>query len=160
MRGWAWVERYANTVALLGLALTLLCMFGFDDRRASFVANVFGYPVLAVAMTALVAAAATQRGLLARLRVPGAQWIAVVSYSLYLSHKMVYGQLHGRFAPWVDDHGIWTALIYVAAVVVVGAALHYAVERPFLNLRGQVRRTLLAKHHTNAGSMAPVPENA
>ena len=139
-RSWQWIDRHANTVAMAGVVLTGLCVWGFDGRRMGFAANVVGYPVLAVAMTALVAAAASQNGVLARIRVPGAAWFAAASYSLYLSHKMVYRELHQRFAPWIDGHGVWTALIYIAVILAVGAALHYAVERPFLQLREPVRR--------------------
>ncbi|GLQ98240.1 acyltransferase family protein [Dyella mobilis] len=140
-RGWAWIERNANVVLLAGVVLTGLCMWGFNgQQRFGFAANVFGYPMLALAMTALVAGAAGQRSVLSRIRIPGAAWFAAASYSLYLTHKMVYGQLHGRFAPWVDGHGIWTALIYAAAVLATGAALHYLVERPCLRLREPVRR--------------------
>lgn len=141
MRGWVWIERNANVASLTGVLLTGLCMWAFNgQQRYGLVANVFGYPVLALGMTALVAGAASARGVLARIRVPGAGWFAATSYSLYLTHKMVYGQLHGRFAPWVDGHGMWTVLLYITAVIVVGAALHYLVERPFLWLREPVRR--------------------
>ena len=157
---WAWIERHANVGAALGATLLVLCMLGFNGHREGFAANVFGYPVLAVAMMALVAAAACEGGVLARLRVPGASWVATVSYSLYLSHVMVYGQLHGRFAPWVDGHGIWTALIYVAGVLGVGAALHYAVERPFLSLREQVRRMWASRSQIRHESRASVLEDA
>ncbi|RDS86335.1 acyltransferase family protein [Dyella psychrodurans] len=140
-RGWAWIERNANAVSLIGVLLTGLCMWGFSgQQRYDLAANVFGYPVLALAMTALVAGAASERGVLAGMKVPGAGWFAAASYSLYLSHKMVYGQLHGRFAPWVDGHGVWTVLIYMTAVLAAGAALHYSVERPCLRLREPVRR--------------------
>jgi len=144
-RVWSWIDRHATTVAVIGVILTVACMFGFDERRMSFAANVFGYPVLALAMGTLVASAATGRGVLSNLRLPGVEWLALASYSLYLSHKMVYGQLHGRFATVVDGHGIWTVFIYVAAVLAVGAALHYSVERPFLKLREPVRRAWARK---------------
>lgn len=139
-RGWEWIERNANTVAVAGVLLTIFCIWGFDGRRMGFAANVVGYPVLAVAMTALVAAAASENGVLAKVRVPGAAWFAAASYSLYLSHKMVYQELYERFTPWIGGHSIWTALIYIAAILAVGAALHYTVERPFLHLREPVRR--------------------
>lgn len=140
-RGWAWIERNANVTSMIGVVLIGLCMWGFNgQQRFGFAANVFGYPVLALAMTALVAGAASERGVLARIRVPGAGWFAAASYSLYLSHKMVYGQLHGRFAPWVDGHGMWTVLIDMMAVLAAGATLHYLVERPCLRLREPVRR--------------------
>lgn len=139
-KGWKWIDRHSNTVAVTGVVLTILCMWGFDGRRMGFAANIVGYPALALAMTALVAAAASENGVLAKVRIPGAAWFAAASYSLYLSHKMVYRELHTQFAPWVDGHGVWTALIYIVAILAVGAILHYAVERPFLKLREPVRR--------------------
>lgn len=158
-RGWAWIERHANTVAVIGVVLTVGCMFGFEGRRMSFVANVFGYPVLALAMAALVASAATGRGVLSRLRLPGAEWLALTSYSLYLSHKMVYSQLHGRFAAFVDGHGIWTVFIYVTGVIFVGAALHYSVERPFLKLREPVRRMWALRHNKSGSQRDPAQDS-
>ena len=139
-RGWHWIECHANIVAAIGVVLVALCMVGFAGQRMGFSANVFGYPVLALAMAALVASAAARGGVVSRLHVPGAQWLALASYSLYLSHKMVYGQLHGRFAAFVDGHGVWTVAIYIVTIIFVGAALHYTVERPFLKLREPVRR--------------------
>lgn len=139
-RARSWIERHPDRVAAAGVVLLGLCMAGFDGRRADFAAVVFGYPALALAMAALVAAAAANRGVLARLSVPGAGWLAAISYSLYLSHKMIYGQLHGRFASWVEGHGLWTLSIYLIAVLAAGTALHYGVERPFLRLREPVRR--------------------
>lgn len=139
-RGWQWIDRHANAVAMAGVVLTSFCLWGFDGRRMGFAANVVGYPVLAVAITALVAAAASENGVLAKIRVPGAAWFAAASYSLYLSHKIVYRELHYRFAHWIDGHGFWTALIYFAVILAVGAALHYTVEYPFLQLREPVRR--------------------
>ena len=139
-RVWRWIERHANGVAVAGVLITVLCMWGFDGRRLGFMGNVFGYPALAIGLTALVAAAASERGVLNKMRVPGAAWMAAASYSLYLTHKMVYRQLHDRFSSWVDGHGVWTALIYVVSIVAVGAALHYTIEDPFLRLREPVRR--------------------
>ena len=140
-RGWKWIDRHANSVAATGVLLIILCMWGFDGRRMDFAANVVGYPVLAFAMTALVAAA-SKNGVLAKVRVPGAAWFATASYSLYLSHKIVYRELHAQFAPWINGNSIWTALIYIVAILAIGAALHYAVGRPFLKLREPVRRRL------------------
>ena len=158
-RSWAWVERHANALAVGGVLLTALCMAGFNDRRMGFAANVFGYPALALAMMALVGAAGRGRGVLARLHIPGAQWLALASFSLYLTHKLVYAQLHGRFAGWADSHGVaTTVLIYVAAVLLVGAALHYAVEQPFLKLRRRVRRARAVAHGEPMSASAALPD--
>lgn len=153
-RGWDWIERHAGLLAVAGLLLLAGCMLGFQGRRMDFAANVFGYPLLALAMAALVAAAGCGRGVMARLRPPGAAWLARVSYSLYLTHKLVYGQLHGRLAPWIDGHGLFTLLCYVLAVLGVGAALHYAVERPCLQLRERLRQRRLQRRQVRQ----PLPQ--
>jgi len=137
-RLWLWLERHANWVAAFGLLMLVLCIWGFDGRRVSFAANVFGYPLLAVAMTALVAAAASANSVFNKLRIPGVGWLAAASYSLYLTHKMVYRELHLRFAPWIEGHGIWTVAIYVLTILTAGALLYYLIERPCLQLRRPV----------------------
>ena len=65
---------------------------------------------------------------------PGAHWLAAISYSLYLSHKIAFhavatmlDELHGR--------GMVAFVTYAVAALLLGATLHYLVERPFLRLR-------------------------
>lgn len=136
---WAWLQTRANTVGMIGIGIVVACMALFWQRRVLFAPNVFGYPLLALGMACLVCSATSAQGVLGRWRVPGVQWLALASYSLYLSHKAVYALIHNRLGQWVDGHGVWTLLFYVAAVLGVGAVLYYGVERPFLTLRRRVR---------------------
>jgi len=77
----------------------------------------------------------------ARLKVPGAGWLASASYSIYLSHKgavmLVQAELVGR----LTDYGLLRFAIYVVATLAGGAVLHYAVERPFLRWRDAQTKT-------------------
>lgn len=148
-RGWAWLQAHANAVSALGLGIVGICVVWFDGRRMDWPPNVFGYPLLALGLTLLVAAGASARGVLGRLAVPGAGWVARVSYSLYLTHKAVYMLVHRHLGAWVEGHGLLTLLAYALAVLAVGAALHYGVERPFLRLR----RRVLARLHGRAGAL-------
>jgi peptidoglycan/LPS O-acetylase OafA/YrhL len=69
-----------------------------------------------------------------QVEVPGAQTLATLSYSLYLSHKLA---LHAA-GEWGASQS--PAVAVVAEVVVVllaGLSLHHAVERPFLRLRAR-----------------------
>lgn len=47
-----------------------------------------GWPVLSFGFGLLVFAGADRHSLIGRWRVPGAGWLAAVSYTLYLSHKI------------------------------------------------------------------------
>ena len=73
---------------------------------------------------------------LSRWRVPGAAWLATISYSLYLVHKPVYhlvAQLAGS-----DFRGYAAFAAYALAALAGGTVLHVLVERPCLVLRGRL----------------------
>jgi peptidoglycan/LPS O-acetylase OafA/YrhL len=107
--------------------------------------------VLSFALAALVASAATGRGVLGTLRLPGAAWIAAISYSLYLSHKLVFQAVYAHFDVALEDAGLLAFAAYAVATVAGGALLHYAVERPFLGLRERrERRTSLPTMETQS----------
>jgi peptidoglycan/LPS O-acetylase OafA/YrhL len=134
---WRALQSHANKVLACGLVVTGLAIWLFQDRTG-FVASVYGFPVLALGMALLVAAGAGQHGLGA-WRVPGARWLAAASYSLYLSHKLAMHAVAGFIATRPAIHGALAFALYAAAILSLGAMLHYGVERPFLRLRGRSR---------------------
>ena len=139
----AWARWRARSVplALAGLATTGLALVLFRDRLGLW-PSVVGYPLLSGGLALLVGACALAGP--GHWRVPGAGWLARISYSLYLSHKLA---LHA-VATWLVVpralHGLAAFACYAAGVLLLGAALHYAVERPFLRWRDRpARRTAL-----------------
>ncbi len=67
-------------------------------------------------------------------------FLASIAYSVYLSHKLV---IHAALQVCAD-HGIaltsvWAHLLVQLSIYSVGAALFFAVERPFLQLRRRLR---------------------
>ncbi|GAB2571141.1 acyltransferase [Dyella jejuensis] len=130
---WQQLQRHANKLAVAGLAIAGIAMWLFRDRTA-WMPSVFGFPVLSFGI-ALLVIAATSRQSIGRWRVPGASWIAAMSYSLYLSHKLAMHATATALAARPDVHG-WSAFAcYAIAILGIGAALHYGVERPMLRLR-------------------------
>jgi peptidoglycan/LPS O-acetylase OafA/YrhL len=83
----------------------------------------------------LVPAATAPHGWLGRWPLPGVGWIAAISYSLYLSHKIAMHVVHVELEPLMQVHGLPLFAIYAVAVLLLGAALHYLVERPSLRWR-------------------------
>ncbi len=131
---WArWQER-SNICLLGGLATCGLAFWLFRDRTG-LLANTLGWPLLSSGFGLLVIAGADPRSVIGRWPLPGAGWIATISYSLYLSHKITFHLVKVKVVPWMPHSGALLFATYALAALVGGAALHYLVERPFLRWR-------------------------
>jgi peptidoglycan/LPS O-acetylase OafA/YrhL len=142
---WACLQRHAGVVLAAGIALFVLSV-GLFRERLGFWPSVTGYPLLSLALALCVGAATAMPG---RWAVPGCGWLARISYSLYLSHKLaLHAVAIGAVQP-LQLHGAAAFGLYAAGVLAVGSVLHYAVERPFLRWRermdaGRVHGSLTA----------------
>ncbi|MBB3219795.1 acyltransferase family protein [Pseudoduganella umbonata] len=139
----AWWERLMCRAWLflpLGAAIVAGCT---RMQPVSATGAVFLFPVVALGCACLVVGAASPRTWLGRQHLPGVRPLAVLAFSLYLTHKAVYAALDtalpdvGRQAP------ASALLIYASVSVAVAALLYLAVERPGLRLRDRwLRRPL------------------
>ncbi|WP_340649203.1 acyltransferase [Pseudoxanthomonas winnipegensis] len=136
---WARAQRYADGALIAGLAVMALALWLFRDR-SGLVGNALGWPVLSIGLALLVFAGAGRSSLIGRWALPGAAWLAGVSYSLYLVHKAVFVQVQHHLGQAIAGWGDAQVLVYGGASLLAAALLHYAVERPFLRLRGRVLR--------------------
>lgn len=134
---WARAAAHANVAALAGVAVMALAFWLFRDR-VGLLGNSIGWPVLSAGLGLLVFAGAQRHGVLGARALPGAAWIAAISYSLYLVHKPVYGLVQRHWGEVLDGRGIAAWLVYGGASLAAAAVLHYAVERPGLRLRKRV----------------------
>ena len=134
---WAKVAFHGNVLLACGLGTVVaaLRLSGFDFPDPALPASVlFGFPVLALGFGLLVASAICDRSLL-KVRVPGAATLAVLAYSLYLSHKSVAHAVH-RLLPSLTTNANWQAAgIYTISCLAVATLLYFGIERPFLLLR-------------------------
>ena len=138
-QAWQRMGERGNAFALLGLGGMVLAFWLFRER-SGLLGNTIGWPVLSAAIACLVVAGASARSWIGRWAVPGAGWIAAISYSLYLSHKLVFRAVDNGLGDWLDGRGTVAFAAYVVATLAGGALLHYAVERPMLTLRERRRR--------------------
>ena len=134
---WARMAKHANVAALLGVAVLALAFWLFRERTG-LLGNSIGWPVLSLALALLVFAGAQPHGLLGKRALPGAAWIAAISFSLYLVHKPMYGVVQSRLGEWLEGRGIVAYAVYGAASLLAASLLYYAVEKPFLRLRGRL----------------------
>jgi peptidoglycan/LPS O-acetylase OafA/YrhL len=103
---------------------------------------VFGFSLLSISLALIVAACVSPKNLFGHARVPGAEAIASVTFSLYLSHKMTWHVVRTYWPEWVRVGGLQAFCVYEGAAFLVGALLYLVVERPFLHLRDRIERSL------------------
>ena len=137
---WQALSRYANVLSLAGTAIVASVLFLSRDRFVSVTGaaawnDVVGFPLLSLGLGLLVLAAATPGSWLDRARIPGARTVAMMAFSVYLTHKEVAHVLHHFLESFMDRHPWRMLLVLEPACLLTGAALYFAVERPMLILR-------------------------
>lgn len=151
---WARMTARGNAFLLLGLVGMALAFWLFRDRTG-LLANTIGWPLLSAVIACLVVAGAGTTSWIGRFSLPGAGWIAAVSYSLYLSHKLVFVAVERGLGEWLQGRALLAFLVYAGATALGGAVLHYGVERPFLRLRERRRLRAMAAQPMPAALAEP-----
>jgi peptidoglycan/LPS O-acetylase OafA/YrhL len=136
---WARLGARANVAFMIGFAGMALSFWLFRER-AGLLGNSIGWPVLSASLAALVFAGAQTKSWIGHRAVPGAAWLAAISYSLYLIHKPIYRLVEIHLGEALGGRGFVAFATYGAASLFAAAALHYAVERPGLRLREALSR--------------------
>ena len=137
---WSGLAQRGHATLVGGAGLIAVAMWLFRDRLtsqtgAAMWGTMVGFPVLSAGLGLVGASAMSERGWLARVPLPGAQWVATLAYSLYLSHKGV-AHLARTYLPGLTEEGRWTVMATDAVLCLAAAwLLHWTVERPFLRLR-------------------------
>lgn len=135
---WALVVGLA-ALTVVGIIFSYPIAPGFTGRgpMLTLVGATFAYPLLSLGFACLLAASLEWDRAFGNWRVPGAGAIALISYSIYLTHKLVgHGAelLLGKQAMT----GFGGFALYFAASIAAGALLWLTVERPFLVLRDRI----------------------
>ena len=137
-RQWTRVTSRPNVLLAGGLTGIAASILLFQRQIAPFVPATLGFPLLSASIALIVAAASTDRALVGRYPIPGAGALATGAYSLYLSQKLAYHAVGAWIAPALGASGWPRLALAFAAALGAGAALYWAVERPFLRLRDRL----------------------
>jgi peptidoglycan/LPS O-acetylase OafA/YrhL len=96
---------------------------------------ILGFPLLSLGLGFITASSVSRNGLLARVKIPGAETVATLAFSLYLTHKEVGHIVMQQFPRITSPQGPASWLLYAVTCLSAAWLLHVAVERPFLRLR-------------------------
>jgi peptidoglycan/LPS O-acetylase OafA/YrhL len=134
----AWWTRILNHGwALLGAGITLLGAATQIDALGHAGA-VFLFPLVALGCACLLSGALSPHTPLGRWALPGARVLALLAFSLYLTHRQVYAWLDGAAGDLTADAPAAAFLLYNATALAVAALLYAAIERPGLRLRARM----------------------
>ena len=117
----------------LGLAVVVFALWLGEADELTMMMAVWQFPLIAVGMTLLLIYALSPQTSVSRVAVPGAAFIASIAYSSYLVQKLVIHAVEQWSLPPVTG-----TIVVNIAVFIAGAALFFAVERPFLQLRHRI----------------------
>jgi peptidoglycan/LPS O-acetylase OafA/YrhL len=151
---WRQLTQHPHLLLCLGLLLlvgaALIC-----EQRLSFASSVFSFPLIAVGYGLVLVAAVSPTCFLHRIRLTVTAFLASVSYSLYLTHKItIYITQTALSRTQVSVDGALTFLICIAVAIGAAWAVHVAVERPFMNLRSVVLSNRARSRDQRAGYVA------
>lgn len=148
---WRRAQAHANVALLLGLGGVALA-FRLFHVRTGLLGNAIGWPVLSAGLALLVFAGASRGSWIGRWAIPGAGWLAAVSYSLYLVHKAMFHVVDEAFGEVLAGRGVVAFAAFGVAALAAAALLHYGVERPFLRLRDRLLASQRARQDIEQGS--------
>ncbi len=136
-----WTRLLSHGWTLLGAGIALLGAATQIDALGHTGA-VFLFPLVALGCACLLSGALSPHTPLGRQALPGARALALLAFSLYLTHRQVYAWLDGALGDSAAggltvDVPAAGFVLYNAAALSVAALLYTAVERPGLKLRAR-----------------------
>ena len=137
---WQRIAQHGHALTLAAIALIAFAIWLTIDRYESVtgiaaVGDVIGFPVLALGLAFLVASSISNNGLLSRWKIPGAQLIATLAYTLYLTSKALIHIVDLVFPHLAETSQPARIVVYAVFCLITAGALHLCVEKPFLRLR-------------------------
>jgi peptidoglycan/LPS O-acetylase OafA/YrhL len=143
---WHALMRRGHTLLLTGTVCIGCVIWMFrkhdlgDNTGSAMWGVILGFPLLSLGLGLVTASSVSKNGLLARVRVPGAEIVATLAFSLYLTHKAVGHIVMQHFPQITAPQGPASWLLYAVTCFSAALLLHIVVERPFLRLRDRVTR--------------------
>ncbi|MBS1742525.1 MAG: acyltransferase [Bacteroidetes bacterium] len=131
----AWTDKRGTLFLLSGIALLTVAYF-VCSKQDSFAGTVYGFSLVSLGYGALLASAVSKQSLLFKYNLKFSSVIAALSYSVYLSHKIMIHITQDQFSKLnIKRDGTWMFLICCVSCLLGAMMLRWMVERPFLKWR-------------------------
>ena len=135
---WQRLTGRPSLILVIG-AVLLFVACSISQNRLGLLASAVSFPLVAVAYGFIVIAAVSPRSALHRVRLRVTGFVAAVSYSLYLIHKVLIHVTQPHLAgAHVNIDGTLVFLVCTATSLAAAWTLHICVERPFMRVRSRI----------------------
>jgi peptidoglycan/LPS O-acetylase OafA/YrhL len=142
-----WVNKRSYLVLSLGV-LMLVAAFLLCPQQSTYNTAVIGFTLISLAFGLIVAAFVSPSNIFYKLKSKVTAQIAALSYSIYLSHKIIIHLMQSLLEKaGMDKNNNLTMLICIICVMAGALTMRYLIEKPALRLRNIV----LSKMRTSAG---------
>lgn len=129
------IEQKGNWLLPVGL-LVLLVSYWSSKTEMTITHSVFAFPLVAVAFGFILIAAISPKSFLYKIESWVTKQVAVLSYSIYLIHKITIHLTQLLLKNMsVDIEGNFTLLLSITTTIIVAYSMHQLIEKPFLKLR-------------------------
>jgi peptidoglycan/LPS O-acetylase OafA/YrhL len=138
---WQSLMRHGHTLFLIGIICVACVVWMFrnqdlgNDTGPAKWGIIIGFPLLSLGLGLITASSVSTNSILARAKIPGAETLATLAFTLYLTHKAVGHWVMEHMPQTISPKGPASWLLYAIACLAAAWLLHLIVERPFLRLR-------------------------
>jgi peptidoglycan/LPS O-acetylase OafA/YrhL len=127
-----WIIKYSNYIFVASLVILTTAYLVCEDE-SSFEGSVWGFPLVSIGYGCMVMAAISPTCFLYKWESKFTSWIAMLSYALYLTHKIMIHVAQVEFVKYdVDVKSNAMFLISMIACFVGAIILNMMIEKPFL----------------------------
>jgi len=133
------ISTYAPGLLMISLVL-LLGAYYICQNEESFIASIFGFPIISIGYGMMLLAAISPASILYRSKFSFTKKLAELSFALYLSHKIIIHLTQEWIAvPLSIEKDSWIMLIICVFTSLLSAyVLNLLIEKPFLRIRNMV----------------------
>ncbi|MGZ3764528.1 MAG: acyltransferase family protein [Mucilaginibacter sp.] len=134
----AFVNKHCNLVMFSGMILLLLSYF-VCEGYSTFNTAIWGFPLIALSYGLIVAAVVCPASPVYSFKSYITSRIAVLSYAMYLSHKIVIHVVQNMLqGTGIDRDSNLMMIICFMATIAAALIMRYAIEKPALILRNKI----------------------
>jgi peptidoglycan/LPS O-acetylase OafA/YrhL len=131
------LKHFGNWFILAGFIVFGCCYFVAGDQHSGK-ATIFSFSLIAIAFGFFVLSAISPGSWLFRFKSAVTKNLAVLSYSLYLSHKGLIHITQGIFGKMFDANSNWMLLLCVFICILGALAMRIFIEKPALKIRNKI----------------------
>ena len=137
-----WVNRWCYVLLAVGVFM-LIVAFQLCRVYASFNTAIYGFPVISAGYGLVLAACVSPSCIFFRIKSKVTSLIATLSYSIYLSHKIIIHLVQKLLESFgVAKNSITCMMICMFCVIAGALVIRYLIEKPSLRVRDRMLKEM------------------